>query len=131
MGIVLLGVSLLAMAVLVDASAAFLQRRQLVSLADAAALAGAQAIDLDAYYAQGATDRTLLHPAGVTSRVHRYLIEAGAAGTPGLRVDRVASDGRQVLVHLSAPLRVPFLSGAFDDRVVAEASALLAYRRGG
>jgi hypothetical protein len=131
LGIVLLWVCLLAMAVLVDASAAFLQRRQLVSLADAAALAGAQAIDIDAYYAEGASARTRLDPEAVDSRVRRYLRVSGATAAPGLAVERITSDGRRVLVRLSAPLRLPFLSSAFTERVVVEAGARLAYRAAG
>jgi Flp pilus assembly protein TadG len=131
LGIMLLGVCLLGMAVLVDASAAFLQRRQLTSLADAAALAGAQAIDLDAYYEQGASDRTRLDPVAVVSRVRGHLRATGVATVPGLAVERIASDGRQVTVRLSAPLRLAFLSRVVDGDVVVEAVAGLAYRKAG
>lgn len=128
LGIAWVAVCLLAVAVLVDASAAFLQRRQLVALADAAALAGAQAIDLDAYYADGASAATRLEPALVPARVREQLARAGAESIEGLALDAVSSDGWQVRVQLSAPLRLPFLSAAFDGRVVAESHARLALR---
>ena len=45
-------VCILAVAVVVDASAMFLERRSLQARADSAALAGAQAVDLTDYYAR-------------------------------------------------------------------------------
>jgi uncharacterized membrane protein len=132
LGIGVVTICLLAIVVLVDASATFLQRQQLLALADAAALAGAQAIDLDAYYAGGASAATELDPGQVPVRVRRQLARSRAATTvTGLAVDRISSDGGQVLVALSAPLRLPFLSTVFDARVVAEGRAQLAYRGAG
>ncbi len=128
LGIGLVAVCLLAMVVLVDGSAAFLQRCHLLALADAAALSGAQGIDLGVYYAEGASDRTRLDPGAVVSRVRGHLARADAGATPGLVVERVSSDGREVLVELSAPLRLPFLSDAFDTRVAVAAAASLSFR---
>ena len=132
LGIGLVAACVLAVVVLADASAAFLQRQQLLALADAAALAGAQALDLDSYYAEGASAATGLDVACVPGRVRAHLARSRAASAvDGLAVDRVVSDGQQVVVSLSAPLRLPFLSGAFAARVVAEARARLAYRGAG
>jgi uncharacterized membrane protein len=129
LGIGVVTICLLAIVVLVDASATFLQRQQLLALADAAALAGAQAIDLDAYYAGGASAATALDAGQVPVRVRTQLGRSRAATTvAGLAVDRISSDGGQVLVALSAPLQLPFLSSVFDARVVAEGRAQLAYR---
>ena len=126
LGVAWVVVCLLAVVVLVDASAAFLQRRQLVALADGAALAGAQAIDLDAYYADGASSATRLEPGLVPVRVRSHLARAGADGVDGLTLEAVSSDGREVRVRLSAPLRLPFLASVFDGRVVAQSHARLA-----
>ena len=52
LGIGLLGVCLLALVVVADAGSAFLQRKNLYSVADAAALAGAQTLDLPIYYSR-------------------------------------------------------------------------------
>ena len=126
-----LAISLLALIVGIDASAAFLQRRSLVALADASALAGAQGIDLDSYYRQGASGATSLDEGSVAARVTGFVAQADAI--EGLRLERVVTDGRSVTVRLSAPLRLPFLS-AIDpshriaDPVMVEARALLAYR---
>lgn len=125
LGIGWVAVCLLSLVVLVDASVAFLQRRELVSLADAAALAGAQAIDLDAYYERGASSTTRLEPRLVPVRVRSHLERADAGGMDGLVLEEVSSDGRAVRVRLSTPLRLPFLSGLFDGRVVAESWARL------
>lgn len=130
LGIGLVAVCLLALAVLVDASAAFLQRRQLVALADAAALAGAQSIDEAAYYARGASAVTGLAPAAVPGRVRAHLARSAATGIPGFSLDVVSSDGQAVWVAVSAPLRLPFLSSAFGGRVEVVSAARLAYRTG-
>ncbi|MSO27681.1 MAG: hypothetical protein EXQ60_06430 [Candidatus Nanopelagicales bacterium] len=122
-------VCLLAVAVITDASAAFLQRRSLMSMADAAAIAGAQAIDRDAYYANGASDGTRLNPGLVRAAVLAHLTRTNAAATiSGLHVDGISSDGARVLVALSAPLRLPFFSSIHQELAQVEVSARLDYR---
>ena len=122
-------VAALAVVAVVDASAAFLQRRQLAAWADTAALAGAQGIDLDAYYGHGASEATRLDAPTVVRRVRAHL----AVAPDGTRIEHLSSDGRQVRVVLSAPLRLPFLGGValhvgVPPSVVVEARAQLAYR---
>lgn len=129
LGVGLVAVCLLAVVVIVDASAAFLQRRELTALADAAALAGAQGIDLAAYYADGASVATRLDPVAVPRRVRAFL--EGSDPVRGMRIERVVADGVSVEVVLRAPLRLPFLSGQFDGDVVAVSRARLAYAPGG
>lgn len=132
LGVGLVAVCLLAVAALVDVSAAFVQRQQLFAVADSAAIAGAQAIDLPAYYANGATAATRLAPADVHATVDRHLDRADARGTvPGLVVRRIWSDGSQVVVGLTAPLRLPFLSELFGGEIAVESWAQLAYRATG
>lgn len=114
----------------VDASAAFLQRRALTNLADATALAGAQGIDLDAYYRDGVHAQTRLDPASVRARVASFLHGSDASAMDGLRLDGVISDGTSVTVRLSAPLKLPFSGAWAADRVTVEAGARLAYRAG-
>jgi threonine dehydrogenase-like Zn-dependent dehydrogenase len=129
LGVGLTAACLLALVVMVDASAAFLQRRQLLAVADAAALAGAQSIDLPAYYAEGASTATRLDVGGLPRRVRAHV--ARASGPEDATVDRVESDGRLVVVGMSSPLRLPFLSALFPGRITVEARAQLAYRAGG
>lgn len=122
-------VCLLAIAVVTDVSAAFLQRRSLMSLADAAALAGAQAIDRDAYYANGATTGTRLDPGSVRAAATAHIVRANASlALPGLRVDAISTDGVRVLVALSAPLQLPFFGVVHQEFAQVESSARLDYR---
>ena len=132
-------VCLLALVVGVDASSAFLQRRSLVALADACAIAGAQGIDLGTYYREGASASTGLDPRAVAQRVTSFLAaaqsprdgRADSSGVEGLRLERVWMDDRTVVVRLSAPLRLPFLSALGDRAVTVESRARLAYRAAG
>jgi gamma-glutamyl-gamma-aminobutyrate hydrolase PuuD len=132
MGVGLVVVCLLAVTALVDVSAAFLQRQQVMAVADAAAIAGAQAIDLPAYYAEGASAATHLDPDRVEAAVEAHLTLAQARRIiPGLALCRVWSDGRQVVVAMRAPVHLPFLSGLFGGEVGVESWAQLEYRAGG
>ncbi len=128
LGLVAIAICLLSVVVAVDASAAFLQRRALVAIADAGALAGAQALDVDAYYREGASAATSLSPGEVEKRVRAFLLRTGATAVPGLSLDSVTSDGRYVTVSVSAPLDLPFLRSMADDPLRAESRARLAYR---
>ena len=105
-------VLLILVAVVVDSSAAYLRRQSLDSLADGAALRGA---DLGAAggeaYAGGISGRRLrLTRATVSGAVHAYLRSTGAYGRyPGLRVESVRVDARRrtVEVRLSTPVDLP------------------------
>jgi len=129
LGIILVAICALALVVFVDVSGLFMQRRNLAAIADASALAGAQAIDLDAYYAHGASEGTTLDPV-VVARVVRANVAAVIAsdGLRGMRVERVQSDGESVTVHLSAPLTLSFLGSLFGERAEVIANARLDYR---
>ena len=113
-------VAILATAVVVDASAAFLARRNLASQADGAALHAAQEVDLDAFYA-GEGD--LLPLADAEETVEEYV----AAHFPGTSVAAVTTDGTTVTVvlerHLDLPLAPPGYAGGVT--VTADATARL------
>ncbi len=122
-------VLLMAIAVVIDASAAFLQRQGLDTLADGAALSGA---DLgatgDDVYRGGVTDAPLeLTAAQARAAVRGYLSDVGAyAKYPGLAVS-VRVDATRVLVDLSAPLDLPLtIPGSPDHpRIGATGSAVV------
>jgi uncharacterized membrane protein len=129
MGLILVTICIFALTIVVDVSSLFLQRRNLAAIADASALAGAQAIDLNAYYARGASEATALDPA-IVARVVRANVAAVASADAlrGVRLEQVVSDGESVQVHLSAPVEVPFLGVIFGERAEVIASARLDYR---
>jgi len=123
----LLVVCVLAVGIVVDASTVFLARRALQAQADSAALAGAQAIDVDAYFDQGAASGIRLEPRLVRAAVEHFLRRS--AGDP--RLVHVVLDRDVVLVRLEAVVRPPFAgwltpSGSYDLQV--EAGATLSYR---
>ena len=105
--------------VVVNASDAFLQRQRLNGLADGAAVAAADALDVDAFYSAGVT---AIDPAAARARVAEHV-----AGTPGVRVAEVRLDGDTVTVRLERdidlPLAPPGLASA--TTIVAEASGQL------
>ncbi len=120
-------ICILALAVVVDASTVFLARRALQAQADTAALAGAQAIDVDAYYSGGAGTRIRLDPAGIRTAVERHVRRDPGGG----RLTAVSLRNDIVLVSMTDRVRPPFSgwltpSGAYDLEV--EAGAMLSYR---
>jgi hypothetical protein len=126
----LVTILLLGIVVLIDGSAAFLQHRALLSVADSAAIAGAQAIDVAAYYRDGASSATTIDPAAVPARV-RALVSRFRDDLPeGLVIEEASSDGRRVRVVLSAPLQLPFREDLSAIRITVVSEAELAYRPG-
>jgi uncharacterized membrane protein len=116
-------VLVLLVAVVVDASAAFLARRRLAGTADGAALAAAQAVDLTAFY--GGSGGDLLPLGDVEAAVAAYVTEPG---TEVVGVEVV--DGTTVVVtlrrHLALPLAPPGYGNGVD--VTAQARARLPLR---
>ncbi|MCA1825173.1 MAG: pilus assembly protein TadG-related protein [Frankia sp.] len=117
----------LLLAVIVDASAVFLARRNLSSALDGAALAGAQSVDLQRYYAGAAETALPLDETAVAEQVHSYV----AAHAPDIALDevRVANDGTTVVVAGHVVVRLPLApvlrTRAFTVRAGAAARAPL------
>lgn len=105
-------VLVLLVGVVVDASAAYLQRQSLDNLADGAALSGANEVRGSAVFARGLDgDLAPLATELAEDAVRAYLRESGAARRhPGLRV-RVTVRDRSVVVSLQAPLDLPITVG--------------------
>lgn len=118
-------VLILLVGVVTDVSAAYLRRQSLDTLADGAALQGA---DLGAsgteVYAGGlaAEGRLQLTVASVRRSVQAYLRDVGAYRRyPGLqlRAVHIDADRRRVEVNLGAPVHLPFtVPGVVDSPVV-------------
>ena len=121
----LASILLMAIVVVIDASAAYLQRQGLDNLADGAALYGAD-LGSAGIYEQGLDgERLTQQDAAVEAAVRDYLTRAGATATyPGIDVAvRVDADNRSVTVRLIAPLELPLrIPGSPQDPTVAASS---------
>lgn len=125
----------MAVAMVVDASAAYLQRQGLDTVADGAALRGADlgATGREVYTGGVPEGRLELTTAAVRASVHDYLVRSGAyARYPGLSfsvdLDRAASS---VTVHVEAPLDLPLtVPGSPEVATIgATGSAVVAVER--
>lgn len=97
----------LLVAVVVDASAAYLRRQGLNSLADAAALAATDGLQGDAVYTRGLDDRAEIDPRAASAYVEEYLRSSGATSRyPGLTW-AVSTTTTTVVVRVAAPLDLP------------------------
>lgn len=116
---------LMAIVMVIDASAAYLQRQGLDSLADGAALYGAD-LGASGVYEQGLdAERLSQQEAAVGAAVRDYLARAGAGRTyPGIDVGvRIDPVGRSVTVRLEAPLDLPLtIPGSPSNPTVAASS---------
>ncbi|GAA1944047.1 Tad domain-containing protein [Nocardioides hwasunensis] len=129
------GILLMAVVVVIDASAAYLQRQGLDNLADGAALYGAD-LGSAGIYEQGLdAERLTQQEAAVTAAVRDYLGRAGAGRRfPGIDVAvRVDPVGRSVTVRLQAPLDLPLTIPGSPSRpmVGASSTAAVTIRPGG
>ncbi len=113
----LLFVGLLAV-VVVNSSAAFLQRQQLDNVADGAALAAADGLNQDAFYRTG--EITL------DDQQARRLVRDYVTGE-GIRVTSVRIDAGQVSVRLERTVSLAFAPPGWQSRttIVSEATAQL------
>lgn len=113
--------------VVIDSSAAYLQRQSLDNLADGAALTGANEVRGTAVF-EGGFEGELAPLATdlVVEAVHTYLRQIGAHDDhPGLRVQVTVRD-RAVVVRLTTPLDLPIeVAGITDSDVSATGSAVV------
>ena len=126
----LTAVLLVLVAVVVDASAAFLRRQELDSVADAAALAATDGVQGDAVYTHGLGDRVEIDPDTARRYVAAYLDDSGAVDRfPGLAVE-VSTDVDTVVVRLVAgvhlPLHVPGV--VQESRITGTAASVVVVR---
>jgi hypothetical protein len=116
----------MAVALVVDATAAYLQRQGLDTLADGAALHGADlgATGRDVYEGGVPAERLELTVPQVRAAVGDYLRATGALRRyPGLTYDvRVDPASRSVRVSLSAPLDLPLTVPGSPERATVGAS---------
>lgn len=106
------------------ASSLYLERKQLFTLADGAALVGAEAFDLDSLERTADGWRPRLEPGEVATAVGQYLAAAPAGGFDGLAVEQATTvDGRSATVTLSAVWHPPVVTVFFPDGLRIESTA--------
>lgn len=116
-------VAIMMVGVVVDASAAYLRRSGLDSLADGAALAAADGVQGRQVYEGGLGERARIDPEVARLYVDQYLRDTGAARRyPGLAYDVQAGDDR-VVVHIAAPLDLPITPPGWERRPVISGTA--------
>jgi hypothetical protein len=118
----------MAVAVVTDASAAYLQRQSLDNLADGAALAGADlgAAGEEVYGGGFEADRLVVTEAEARAAVQAYLQRVGAhVKYPGLKAYVDADPATQtVRVRLTAPLHLPLkVPGGQEDALIGATGA--------
>ena len=121
--------ALLLILVVVAATSLYLERKRLLTLADGAALAGAEAFDLGAMTVTadgaGAGLRPSLSSAGVRAAAEEYLAATPPGRMEGLSVSGAASgDGQSATVSLSAYWRPPVLAVLLPEGVPLEVTAV-------
>ncbi|MGH3509609.1 MAG: pilus assembly protein TadG-related protein [Nocardioidaceae bacterium] len=116
-------VAIMLVAVVVDASAAYLRRQGLDSLADGAALAAADGVQGRQVYRGGLGEHARVDPVAAAVYVAEYLRETAAAVRyPGLGYQvRVVAD--RITVRVSAPLSLPITPPSWASRPVISATA--------
>jgi hypothetical protein len=111
-------------AVVVDASAAYLRRQGLDSLADGAALAAADGLQGQQVYEGGLGERALIDPRAAELFVAGYLNTVRAAQKyPGLSYSVEAAADR-ILVRVSAPLDLPLTPPGWKTRPMITGTAV-------
>ena len=103
--------SLALVLVVIAATSLYLERKRLFTLADGAALVGAEAFSLDDVRETAAGYRPTLESLDVAAAVSAYLSSTPTADFTALHLDRAESvDGRSATVELSAYWRPPVLT---------------------
>ncbi len=116
-------VAIMMVAVVVDASAAYLRRTGLDSLADGAALSAADGVQGRQVYEGGLGKRAEIDPVVARRYVAQYLRDTGASRRyPELSYDVDATTDR-VVVHVAAPLDLPITPPGWDRRPTISGTA--------
>lgn len=109
LGIGLSIICVLIATVAINVSTVWLARTSLDSVADGAALAGAQAIDSASVYRDGLTGITHLSPSLARAKVRAYVAKPEVKSqVHGLKVRAIVVSGNSVQVTVSATPAMPF-----------------------
>lgn len=111
-------------AVVVDASAAYLKRQGLNSVADAAALAATDGLQGDQVYTSGLGERAEIDAAAARVYVAAYVDSSGVRERfPGLSYT-VSTTANSVVVRVAAPMDLPLrVPGVGNDTLITGTAA--------
>jgi hypothetical protein len=116
--------ALVTVLIVTAATSLYLEKKRLFTLADGAALVGAEAFELSAVSLASGSPRPLLVDADVESAVSGYLAAAPITGFEGLAVDQASSpDGRSATVTLSATWHPPVVTLFVPEGIRIDATA--------
>lgn len=116
--------SLVLVLLVVAASSLYLERKRLFTLADGAALVGAEAFDLTAVAVTSTGPRPVLESVDVASAVRGY-VASTPSGFQSLAIVRAETvDGRSATVTLSAYWRPPVVSLLVPEGIPIEVTAV-------
>jgi Flp pilus assembly protein TadG len=113
----------LLVAVVVDASAAYLRRQGLNSVADAAALAATDGLQGDRVYTHGLDDLAEIDAAAARRYVDDYLRASGALSRFPRLSWSVTTSAKTVVVRVAAPLDLPLRVPGVGDEATVRGSA--------
>ncbi len=117
--------ALMVIVVAVAATSVYLERKRLLTFADGAALAGAEAFPLDDVAVDGGELRPLLTAQAVEVAVRDYVASSAGATFEGLAVTQAATlDGQSATVSLEAMWRPPILAAVLPSGVPLEVTAV-------
>src|SRR5690606_29365813 len=116
--------SLVLVLLVVAASSLYLERKRLYTLADGAALVGAEAFDLRSVTVTPNGPRPVLSSVDVAAAVTAY-VASTPSGFESLRIDRAETvDGRSATVTLSAYWRPPVVTLLVPEGIPIEVTAV-------
>ena len=117
--------SIVLVLLVIAATSLYLERKRLFTLADGAALVGAEAFTLDSVGPTASGYRPTLRSADVAAAVSGYLTSTPTAEFTALRLERAESvDGRSATVELSAYWRPPVITVFVPDGLRIDVTAV-------
>jgi uncharacterized membrane protein len=117
--------ALVVVLLVVAATSLYLERKRLFTLADGAALVGAEAFELDDVAITDGAPRVTLDSASVATSVEEYVSSNRLASVEDLKIeDASSSDGTSASVTLSGYWRPPVLTLLVPDGLRIEVTAV-------
>ena len=117
--------SMVLVLLVIAATSLYLERKRLFTLADGAALVGAEAFDLEQVTREDGVVELHLQTADVASAVSDYVEQSPGVDFDSLRIESAESvDGRSATVALSAVWKPPVLTLVLPEGIRIEVTAV-------